>query len=86
MKTYKLLGADGKTYESTTKGEYGGTSQRRIYGKLTCRAALAALQKVGPYAAERVFFADEAAAKAAGYRPCGTCMPDEYKDWKAASG
>jgi methylphosphotriester-DNA--protein-cysteine methyltransferase len=31
----------------------------------------------------RVFFEDEAAAVAAGYRPCGVCMPEEYAAWKA---
>jgi methylphosphotriester-DNA--protein-cysteine methyltransferase len=28
-----------------------------------------------------VFFADEATALAAGYRPCGTCMREEYRAW-----
>jgi methylphosphotriester-DNA--protein-cysteine methyltransferase len=32
----------------------------------------------------RVFFADEATAIAAGYRPCGACMRREYAAWKAA--
>jgi methylphosphotriester-DNA--protein-cysteine methyltransferase len=32
----------------------------------------------------RVFFADEATATAAGYRPCAVCMRDEYRAWKAA--
>ena len=27
-------------------------------------------------------FADEETAKAAGYRPCGVCMKEEYKKWK----
>ena len=31
----------------------------------------------------RVFFADEAAAIAAGYRPCAVCMRGEYRRWKA---
>jgi methylphosphotriester-DNA--protein-cysteine methyltransferase len=30
-----------------------------------------------------VFFADEATAIAAGYRPCAGCMRAEYKEWKA---
>jgi methylphosphotriester-DNA--protein-cysteine methyltransferase len=29
-----------------------------------------------------VFFADEATAVAAGYRPCGNCMKAEYREWK----
>jgi methylphosphotriester-DNA--protein-cysteine methyltransferase len=31
----------------------------------------------------RVFFADEATAIAAGYRPCARCMPEAYRLWKA---
>ncbi len=30
MKTYKLLGADGQTYESETPGEYGGNGKMKI--------------------------------------------------------
>ena len=36
----------------------------------------------GGYVRHRVFFADEATAIAAGYRPCGTCMRAEYAAWK----
>jgi methylphosphotriester-DNA--protein-cysteine methyltransferase len=32
-----------------------------------------------------VFFADEATARAAGYRPCFTCMREEYRAWKAST-
>jgi methylphosphotriester-DNA--protein-cysteine methyltransferase len=32
-----------------------------------------------------VFFADEATAIAAGYRPCATCLPEAYEQWKAKS-
>jgi methylated-DNA-[protein]-cysteine S-methyltransferase len=31
---------------------------------------------------QRVFFADEDTAIAAGYRPCANCMPDAYARWK----
>ena len=31
------------------------------------------------YVKNRVFFADEETAIAAGYRPCGICMKEEYK-------
>jgi hypothetical protein len=34
------------------------------------------------YAKHRVFFADETAAIAAGYRPCGICMRERYEHWK----
>ena len=33
----------------------------------------------------RVFFADAETAWAAGYRPCGACLRDEYKVWKAGT-
>ena len=37
-----------------------------------------------PYASDhRVFFADEATTRAAGYRPCGTCMREEDGAWVA---
>lgn len=38
----------------------------------------------GGYAAQRVFFLDEASAVAAGYRPCAVCMPQAYAAWKTA--
>ena len=39
----------------------------------------------GHYVAHRVFFADEPTAVVAGYRPCARCLPDAYREWKAAS-
>jgi methylphosphotriester-DNA--protein-cysteine methyltransferase len=30
-----------------------------------------------------VFFADEATAIAAGYRPCAACLPEAHARWKA---
>ena len=79
-KRYRLLAADGSTYESEPPGTLGGNRSTRIYGRLDCRSAVAALPK--GYAAHRVFFADEDAAVAAGYRPCHTCMPARYAEWK----
>ena len=68
---------------SETPGTLGGHRKNRTYGRLNCKAARRALGTGSSYAQQRVFFADEATARAAGYRPCGTCMPDEYKAWKA---
>jgi hypothetical protein len=79
---YVLLGADRRPYPSSTPGRFGGHRRNRIYGRLDCRAALAAISK-GGYAAHRVFFADEPTAVAAGYRPCAVCMPTVYRAWKA---
>jgi methylphosphotriester-DNA--protein-cysteine methyltransferase len=69
---YRLLGPDG-FYASNEPGEFGGNEKTRIYGRLDCRAPRSGLAK-GTYQRSRVFFADEATAVAAGYRPCGKCM------------
>jgi methylphosphotriester-DNA--protein-cysteine methyltransferase len=81
MKCYKLIGADGKTYESATPGNLGGHKATRIYGRLDCPSAMRAINR-GGYVKHRVFFADEANAVAAGYRPCARCMPEQYRTWK----
>ena len=82
-KRYVLLGADGKQYESAAKGTLGGNAKHRIYGKLECGSARSAIKRWGEaYARHRVFFADEATAVAAGFRPCGNCMRKEYAAWK----
>jgi methylphosphotriester-DNA--protein-cysteine methyltransferase len=64
------------------RGTIGGHRGTRIYGRLDCPSALRAIAR-GGYVKYRVFFADEAAAVAAGYRPCATCMPHRYRDWEA---
>jgi hypothetical protein len=78
-KRYSLVGADGKKYDSEQKGTLGGYSngKRKYYGRLDCKSALGFVAK-GHYVKYRVFFADEAAAIAAGYRPCRKCMRAEY--------
>jgi methylphosphotriester-DNA--protein-cysteine methyltransferase len=78
---YVLLGADGRPYPSTTPGQFGGYRRARIYGRLDCPSALRAIA-AGGYVKHRVFFADEATAKAAGYRPCAVCLPDAYRNGK----
>lgn len=81
-RTWTLLGRDGTAYESPVPGTLGGNGKARIYGRLDCGSALAALRR-GGYAEHRVFFADRETALAAGYRPCGTCLRAEYREWKA---
>ena len=83
MDHYKLIGSDGAPYESTSPGTLGGHRVTHIYGRLDCPSALRALAK-GGYVAHRVFFADEATAVEAGYRPCARCLPERYRDWKNA--
>jgi hypothetical protein len=79
-KRYRLLAPNGSTYESDSPGKLGGNRRAKIYGRLDCRSATAALPR--GYAKHRVFFADEAAAIAAGYRPCGNCMRARYLTWR----
>ena len=80
---WTLLGADGQSWESERPGTLGGHRGTRIFGRLDCRAALRAIAR-GGYVRHRVFFLDEAAAWAAGYRPCAVCLPAAYARWKAA--
>lgn len=80
-KQYKLIGPDGKIYLSNQKGLFGGHKKLKIYGRLDCPSALRFIAK-GQYVTNRVFFATEEDAIAAGYRPCAKCMPEEYKKWK----
>src|SRR5215211_4427585 len=80
-KGYRLLGADGVPFLSDRPGTLGGNRDAGIYGRLDCGTARAALPQ--GYARRRVFFADRAAAIAAGYRPCGNCLRGEYRIWKA---
>jgi methylphosphotriester-DNA--protein-cysteine methyltransferase len=82
VKQYRLIGADGSEYLSPAPGTLGGHRRTKGYGRLDCRVALTWIAK-GHYVKHRVFFADEATAIAAGYRPCAVCMPDAYRAWKA---
>lgn len=81
-RAYRLIGPDGSPYFSTTKGALGGHRGTKIYGRLDCESALRAIARGGPYPRYRVFFADEATAASAGYRPCAICMRPEYDAWK----
>ena len=80
-KTYTLVGANGKSYQSNTPGTLGGYRRNKLYGRLDCLSALRAIAK-GGYVKHRVFFSDEQTAINAGYRPCAVCMPQEYAEWK----
>jgi methylated-DNA-[protein]-cysteine S-methyltransferase len=83
LKTYTLIGGDGRPYQSARPGTLGGHRRSKGYGRLDCPAALRWIAK-GHYTAHRVFFADEEAAIAAGYRPCAVCLPERYLEWKGA--
>jgi methylphosphotriester-DNA--protein-cysteine methyltransferase len=79
---YRLLAGDGTEFMSRLPGRLAGNRRLRIYGRLDCPSAIRALPR--GYAARRVFFLDETAAMAAGFRPCGRCLPRAYRTWTAA--
>lgn len=82
MKPYKLLGADGKIYESETTGEFGGNGKMKIYGRLDCPSANSTIRRFpGKYEEHRAFFANEKTVLAAGYRPCGNSPRDKYREY-----
>lgn len=78
---YYLQDEQNQTYISQDPGAFGGHYKLKIYGRLDCPSANRYL-KQGQYVKHRVFFKDEATAIAAGYRPCGVCMPEAYRKWK----
>ena len=80
---YRLVGRDGREYESATPGTLGGHRRTKIYGRLDCAGAARWIAR-GHYLRHRVFFADEATALAAGFRACAGCMPEKYAAWKSA--
>jgi Metal binding domain of Ada len=82
--SYTLIGRDGKSYTSETPGTLGGHRSNKIYGRLDCPGALRWIAK-GHYVKQRVFFADEETARAAGYRPCARCLPERYAEWRRSS-
>ena len=82
VRTYRLIGRDRRPYRSVTPGTFGGHRGTRIYGRLDCPTALRAIAR-GGYTKDRVFFADEQTAIAAGYRPCAVCLPREYAQFEA---
>jgi len=84
-KTYRLIGPDRRFYSSKSKGQVGSNGRLKIYGRLDCPSALRAIRRGQTYQQHRVFFADEATAIAAGFRPCGICMRDAYKKWRSLS-
>lgn len=82
QKTYTLIGADRRPYDSNIPGTYGGHRKTKVYGSMDCPSAIRAINK-GGYVNNRVFFADEQTAIAAGFRPCASCLPEKYAIWKS---
>jgi len=84
MASYTLISPDGSSYASAEPGTLGGHRRSKVYGRLDCAGALRWIAK-GHYVQHRVFFADEATAIAAGFRPCGHCLRERYREWKAGA-
>jgi hypothetical protein len=80
---FVLTDANGRQFESPTPGQLGGHRRGKLFGRLDCPAAQRAIAR-GGYVKQRVFFADQKTALAAGYRPCAVCLPEQYAAWKAA--
>jgi hypothetical protein len=57
--------------------QLAGNIKLKIYGKLTCSSGKRMKLQ------NRVFFKNAEEAIVNGYRPCGHCMQNEYKTWKA---
>nr|BFF35479.1 hypothetical protein BACT7_03410 [Tenacibaculum mesophilum] len=55
----------------------GGNRRLKIYGTLQCKSGKRMKNQ------NRVFFKSEKEAIENDYRPCGHCMTDKYKLWKA---
>lgn len=55
---------------------YAGNQKLKIYGLLKCSSGKRMRR------ANRVFFSNEREALQNGYRPCGHCLRDKYKEWK----
>jgi methylphosphotriester-DNA--protein-cysteine methyltransferase len=79
------LGTDMETRQAAVRRlirnrqiQFGGYMPGKIYGTLSCGSGKK--MKVE----NRVFFQNEQEAIAAGYRPCGHCMRDKYREWKNA--
>jgi methylphosphotriester-DNA--protein-cysteine methyltransferase len=55
---------------------FSGNSRLKIYGLLNCKSGKR-MRIIN-----RVFFSSAKEAVENGFRPCGHCMPVEYKKWK----
>lgn len=66
-----------KTLIEQKKIQLGGNSNLKIYGTLNCKSGKRLKAK------NQVFFENEEEAIDLGYRPCGHCMREKYKTWKA---
>jgi methylphosphotriester-DNA--protein-cysteine methyltransferase len=59
------------------KIHFGGNRKLKIYGLLQCKSGKRMKRE------NRIFFSSIAEAVDENYRPCGNCMREEYRRWKA---
>ncbi|MEM9647009.1 MAG: Ada metal-binding domain-containing protein [Bacteroidota bacterium] len=57
--------------------KWAGNRKLKIYGTLKCKSGKRMKKE------NRVFFNSEEDAIANGYRPCGHCIREAYRSWKA---
>jgi methylphosphotriester-DNA--protein-cysteine methyltransferase len=55
--------------------QLGGNLRLRIYGTLSCSSGKRMKKQ------NRVFFKNETEAIVLGFRPCGHCLKEKYKEW-----
>ncbi|WPP50378.1 Ada metal-binding domain-containing protein [Catalinimonas niigatensis] len=55
---------------------WGGNFKLKIYGTLNCKSGKRLKKET------RVFFFSDLEAVKEGYRPCGHCLKEAYKNWK----
>ena len=84
MSPFTLVDAHGVPRPSDVPGTLGGHRRSKVYGRLDCPGALRWIAK-GHYVRHRVFFADEATALAAGFRPCGHCLRARHREFRAGA-
>ena len=58
---------------------FGGNMRLKIFGTLQCRSGKRMKKQ------NRIFFVSQNEAIENGYRPCGHCLPEQYKIWKNGS-
>ena len=55
---------------------FAGNLKLKIYGRLHCVSGKRMRKE------NRIFFIDEAEATSNGFRPCGHCMREQYREWR----
>ena len=55
---------------------FAGNERMKIYGELDCKSGKRMKKQ------NRVFFKTEEEAIKEGFRPCGNCLKERYKNWR----